>query len=307
MSKLLEALASNKWAMEPRYLQQVAQYLMLRAVGREAQMLLDGTTYERSACSKQANQGANNGPGYALRSDAAVIPIGGSLYRYSSQINTMSGARGTSYEAISKAIDGAVKDPQARSIMLLCDSPGGTVSGVEMTALKIAAANKVKPVHAHIAGMGASAMFWLASQARTLTATADSEVGSIGVYTVVYDTTAWYEKNGYKAHLVKDGTLKGVGVDGVPVTEQDLKVVQEEVSGYGDLFRAAVARGRPQLAGSIAEIADGRVHIASKAKALGLIDGVVNSLEDAIALSSRATSAKVGAASSRRVVMVVKK
>lgn len=290
MSRLLDAMTSSKWAMEPRYLRACAGYLAMR-VDRRAEFESPEGAFKRAFDDDDSPRvKAAPGPGYSVVHDVAVVPIAGTLYRYSSQIDTRSGGRGASYEQVQRAIDGAVANSKAKAILLHIDSPGGTVYGVEQTAAKIQAAKQAKPVHAFVDGLGASAAYWLASQSSRVTAAADSEVGSIGAYTVIYDTTKWHDEHGFKAHLVKDGANKGIGVDGVPVTESDLKIIQDEVSGYGELFRAAVVRGRPQLASSIASLADGRVHLASRAQSMGLIDGVVGSVQEAIASLSKSVA-----------------
>ena len=295
MSKLLDSMTSNKWAMEPRYLQACAAYLLMRTHDRPLSENAESSFKRAFEDDGEPRVRTPSGPGYSIVDSVAVVPIGGTLYRYSSQINTRSGGRGASYEQVQNAIDGALANSKAKAILLHIDSPGGTVYGVEQTAMKIAQAKRVKPVHAFIDGLGASAAYWLASQTSRVTASPDAEVGSIGAYTVLYDTTKWHDQNGFKAHLVRDGANKGIGVDGVPISENDLKIIQDEVSGYGDLFRAAVVRGRPQLSSSIAALADGRVHLAHKAAAMGLIDGVSGSLRDAVASLGKSSQASLNA------------
>ncbi|HEY3624859.1 MAG TPA: S49 family peptidase, partial [Terracidiphilus sp.] len=53
--------------------------------------------------------------------------------------------------------------------------------GLPETADVIHAANRVKPVRAFVTGIAASAAYWLASQASSITLTPSGEVGSVGV------------------------------------------------------------------------------------------------------------------------------
>jgi capsid assembly protease len=289
---LLEVMARAKWAMEPTYLRRCAEVLLLRELagrsdreaGAEHADAMGAGGYKRAFDDEDYAPRVKQpeGPGYSVVGGVGVVPVGGAIYRYASQVNTRSGARGTSYERIGNALEAASRDSQVRSILLQIDSPGGTTAGVEQTALKIRSVARSKPVTAYVDGMAASAAYWLGSQASRIIASPDAEVGSIGVYTVLYDTAAWYAKQGVTPHLVKDGKHKAVGADGVAITEEDLRVVAEEVGGFGDMFREAVVRGRPGLSGSIADLADGRVHLSRKAMAMGLIDAV-GSLDEAIA------------------------
>ena len=52
--------------------------------------------------------------------------------------------------------------------------------GLPETADVIHAANRVKPVRAFVTGIAASAAYWLASQASTITLTPSGEVGICG-------------------------------------------------------------------------------------------------------------------------------
>ena len=152
MSKLLDSMTSNKWAMEPRYLQACAAYLLMRTHDRPLSENAESSFKRAFEDDGEPRVRTPSGPGYSIVDSVAVVPIGGTLYRYSSQINTRSGGRGASYEQVQNAIDGALANSKAKAILLHIDSPGGTVYGVEQTAMKIAQAKRVKPVHAFIDG-----------------------------------------------------------------------------------------------------------------------------------------------------------
>ena len=84
-----------------------------------------------------------------------------------------------------RLVEQAAEDPVVAAILLRVDSPGGTVAGVSDLAEAVYAARKVKPVSAYISDLGASAAYYIASQAQRLYADSDALVGSIGVYSVV--------------------------------------------------------------------------------------------------------------------------
>ncbi len=69
-----------------------------------------------------------------------------------------------------RALRAATADQDVGGIMLGMDSPGGTVAGTQALADEVRAADAVKPVHAHIEDTGASAGYWVPSQARRLSA-----------------------------------------------------------------------------------------------------------------------------------------
>lgn len=67
------------------------------------------------------------------------------------------------------------------AIVLEVDSPGGMVVGCDAAVAALAALNAVKPVHALVNPMAASAAYWIACQAREVVVTPGGIVGSIGV------------------------------------------------------------------------------------------------------------------------------
>jgi signal peptide peptidase SppA len=185
-----------------------------------------------------------------------------------------------------RAIRKAVADEDVRAILLHIDSPGGTVAGTGELANDIRQANTQKPVYAHIEDTGASAAYWVASQARRVTATPTSQIGSIGTVAVVEDTSGAAKASGIEVHVVASGPYKGAFVDGAEVTEEHLDYLRELVRSMNGHFLRGVSKGRSMPIGEVRNIADGQVHLAAEAQALGLIDAV-STLDEAIAYIRR--------------------
>lgn len=223
--------------------------------------------------------------GYENRDGVGVVPISGVIARHASQVNGISSPRGTSVEAIRNDLRAALSDPDAHSIMLAIDSPGGSVDGIIDIGDEIRAARKQKPVVAHVAGMAASAGYWLASQAGKVFATRGSSVGSIGVISTVVDTHRRLEQAGVDVRYVTSVEGKAVAPQGQAVTHRDLSKVQAEVDAWHERFVDAVAAGRNVGRDVAAKWGDARMHFAEQAHQLGLIDGVRG--EDAVIESLR--------------------
>lgn len=219
----------------------------------------------------QAGAGMARASSFATMDDGqvAVITMRGEMMKAESSFG------GASTVATRKKIRAAARDSSVRAIVLHIDSPGGTVAGTEDLADDVFQANKQKPVVAFIEDLGASAAYWVASQAGEIHANNSALVGSIGTFAVIFDSSKMAEDIGVKVHVVKAGDFKGAGVGGTPVTDEQLEEIQQRVNDFNELFLAGVTRGRADLSLTrVRQIADGRVHIAKRAKELALIDQV---------------------------------
>ena len=204
----------------------------------------------------------------------AEIQVSGPLMKSVPEFARMFGIEATSYVDLAAALVEAAASPDVKSVLLRVDSPGGEISGLDLATRAIAATRKQKPVDAHVDGLAASGAYWLASQAGRITAEQNSEIGSIGVYTRLMDTSKMAEMDGVKVHLIASGPHKGAGSMGVPVTDAQVAAMQEVVDGLAENFTAAVASGRGMALEKAKELSSGRLWTAQQAKAAGLIDHV---------------------------------
>lgn len=225
---------------------------------------------EKRRQERQAAGGMETEPGRSqlLGNGIALIEISGTLMKQESSFG------GTSSVTARRSVQLAANDPKVQGIMLLFDSPGGSVAGIGDLADAVAAAAKVKPLAAYCEDMCASAAYRVAAQAPRLTANADAMVGSIGTYTVVRDTSGVYAKQGVKTYVVKAGDHKAAGVPGTEITAEQLAELQRTIDAVNQAFVDHVATGRKLTPERAQELADGRVHIGKQAQSLGLIDGI---------------------------------
>ncbi len=173
-----------------------------------------------------------------------------------------------------RALRTSAADADVVNILLTIDSPGGHVSGTQSLADEVRAARASKPVHAQIEDLGASAAYWVASQAESISANRTARVGSIGTVAVAYDESAAFKAEGVKVHVISTGAYKGAFARGAEITPEQLADLQREINALNAHFLEAVASGRRMTSDRVAAIADGRVHIADEAKKLGLIDHI---------------------------------
>lgn len=268
MNALCRSLLAEAWAMDPRHLERFASELA--ALPADAEI---------TAAAKRKSDDCEEAS-LDVRDGVAHIPVKGVVLKHPSRALDWFGYRYTSTERTARQLGHAIVDDGVRSIVLDVDSPGGTVSGVQELADIIGAARQVKPVSAHISDFGASAAYWLASQASPVTANASGAVGSIGIYMTVMDMSRMAENQGVKVHVIASHELKGAGAPGAPVTDAQLANISRNVQSYANIFTAAIARGRGLSAEAAQRVSTGQVWIGKEAVELGLIDSVSSS-EDA--------------------------
>lgn len=181
---------------------------------------------------------------------------------------------GSSSVQLRRDIRAAANDPNVTGIALVIDSPGGTVAGTPDLAAEVKAARRKKPVYAFIEDLGASAAYWLASQADMIFAgNQTTQIGSIGTVMAVFDESAAAEKEGVKVHVITTGPLKA-NVSGAPVSDEYIANAQARVNEIQAQFDAAVRSGRGMTAAQLAAVRSGAVFLANEAMGLKLIDGI---------------------------------
>lgn len=209
----------------------------------------------------------------------AVIPIIGILTKYSNWFDDWCGFCPT--VVLLDQLARALRDPEVKAIAFDVDSPGGFVNGTVEFADAVAAASKIKPTIAIVRGMCCSGAYWIASQCTSIISRRESEVGNIGVYSVLADISAFYAEIGVALTTVASGEFKGLGADG-KVTETMISDTRRIITGLYQQFVSAVAIGRELDPETATAIADGKSYLGPQAKQLGLIDEIASSFDAAI-------------------------
>jgi signal peptide peptidase SppA len=212
-------------------------------------------------------------PLYLSQGGICVVPIVGPVTKYASYWQRFFG--GTSSEQIRRAFDAACGDSTMRAVLLHIDSPGGEVyGGFELAEHMLERRRAGVPLYARVSDVGASLGYTFASCAQEVWGNATATVGSIGVYRMLADSSKAYADAGYVMHLLRSGPNKGSGAEGVPVSAEELAVMQTEIDDLHAWMVAHIAAGRPKLARSMATVADGRVFVGARAVESGLLDGM---------------------------------
>lgn len=162
-------------------------------------------------------------------------------------------------------------------VLVDINSPGGTVTGVPEIAHLIRELKKEVDIFAFTDSMMGSAAMWIGSACTNIIATPSAQVGSIGAYMAFIDQSARMEKEGDKLILFEAGLHKAIGLR--PPTEAETKMLQEGVDAIHTEFKESILMERPEVADSTMQ---GLVYKGVEAEALGLVDALVMSFDEAL-------------------------
>lgn len=185
-----------------------------------------------------------------------------------------------STDRIQAALEELASRVDVAAIIVRLNTPGGVSIGMPETADQIVALDEVKPVFAVTSDMAASNGYRLAAACRAFFATRSAVVGSIGTYIALYDYSEYLKDMGIKLELFRDGALKGIGVFGKSITDDERKFLEGVVARSGKIFKDFVRARRPGVEESTMQ---GQWFDGEQAVGLGLVDSVVNSELEVIA------------------------
>ena len=209
-------------------------------------------------------------------SKVAVIPIQGTVQKRGGYCSL-----GT--KDLVAQLNAANRDPEISAIVLDIDSPGGQVDGTEELAQAVALSGK--PVVAYIDGLGASAAYWIASQAASIfiNSASTAYAGSLGVLCMNVYQGAFLEKQGYKVEILRSTrAVDKARQNSVEEMSPEVRAaVQADLDQIGETFIGAVTKGRAGKLSTKEDVFTGKVYRGSEAKKHGLVDAI-SSLQDAV-------------------------
>ncbi len=174
----------------------------------------------------------------------------------------------------------------AQAVMVVINSPGGTVPGSEALHEGIRRLAEKKPVVAVVNNMAASGGYIAALGADRIVAQQTALVGSIGVLFQVPNVSQLLERVGVKVETERSAPLKAAPSGVEPTSPEAREAVRALVRESYDWFRGMVKTRRSMSEEEVAVVADGRVFSGRQAVGLKLVDEV-GSEREAIAWLER--------------------
>ena len=258
-----ELAAGVAWLMDEEHLQQV-----LRVALREGDV---------EAVARQLGRPLRNAERAWSRDGVAVLPLVGPMFRRANLLTEVSGA--TSTELLARDFNAALADPEVAAIVLDVDSPGGEANGVNEVAGMIHQARGQKPIVAYVSYLGASGAYWIASAADRIVVDATALLGSVGVVSMVVDTSRQDQERG----IVRIVSTQSPRKLAEPSTEEGRAEIQQRADALADVFVDAVARNRGVAREQVLEqFGRGGIVVGRNAVEAGMADSL-GSLESVIA------------------------
>lgn len=274
--RILAAIRSQPWAILPTYLEAI-EAIALRAYGAPAliEVAEDGHEDRHLQALSVAAKPLAGARSAAVRDGVGILPILGPIFPHANIMTQLSGA--TSLDSLTADLRLLQASPEVQRILLAIDSPGGAVTGISEFAGRLTASEK--PVFAHVSGMGASAAYWIAAQAKEISADPTAVVGSIGVM-MSSSVQEAPDRDGRREVSVISSSAPHKRPD--LGSDEGQAEVRATLDGIEEVFIADVARGRGVTEATVrSEFGAGGTRTGKQGKAAGMVDRI-STLEAAI-------------------------
>lgn len=184
-------------------------------------------------------------------------------------------------------------DKSIKAVVLRVNSPGGSSLASEIIWREIEMIKKEgKKVIVSMGNVAASGGYYIACNADKIFVQPNTITGSIGVFSVVPDFSSFLKN---KVGVTFDGVATSKYADAPsvtrPMTEEERKIIQNEVDKIYFTFKSRVAEGRRLKMDYVDSIAQGRVWTGKRAIELKLADQL-GGLDAAIAEAVKLTGVK---------------
>jgi ClpP class serine protease len=275
MSRIFNALTAEPWAIIPAELQKIAAIVqrhggMSAEAAREGEpayikrdyQLMAGPTAQKLAGAQRA---------YVI-DGVAVLPVTGPIFPRANMMTEFSGA--TSVTMLQNDYRVALNNADIGAILMLMDTPGGAVSGINAFTETVAAGARKKPTTAYVAGTAASAGYWIASAAGEIVLDRTGIVGSIGVVAAVPIQVAPDAQGDLWIEIV---STNAPNKRPDPTSEDGRAEMISTLDAIETQFIADVAKGRKVSVEKVrSDFGQGGVKVGNDAVKAGMADKVQN-------------------------------
>ncbi len=174
-------------------------------------------------------------------------------------------------EDIAKLIEEADEEEGVGAIMLVINTPGGSV--VATHEVHEAVVNAKKPTVAYFREMAASGGYYIGAGTDYIVSEPSALTGNIGARITYLEMSGLFEKIGLNETSIAEGKFKDIGNPARKASEEEIGILQGIVEEEYAEFKKAVIDGRKGKINENEErIFDSRILTGRQAYSLGLVD-----------------------------------
>ena len=187
--------------------------------------------------------------------------------------------KSTAVESLKEEITAILSIAHKRDkIVLILESPGGTVSGYGLAASELSRIkNKGIKLIVIVDKVAASGGYMMACIANQIIAAPFAIIGSVGVVSQIPNFNQLLKDKGIEYEQITSGKYKRTVTMFGKNTEEDRQKLQLELEEIHSQFKSLIKKQRPNI--DIEKISTGEYWLAEKAKELKLVDDLMTSDE----------------------------
>jgi ClpP class serine protease len=186
------------------------------------------------------------GQRFAVHRGVAFVPVRGVLTPNSAMLERYLGW--ATYHGLAETMAAVTASDEVQATVMLFDTPGGSVMGIQAAVQAVRYAATIKPVHGLVHPLAASAGYWVASQCNDLSVTPGSWVGSVG--TMATSVQPMQPGGGGDQVFIQTSAHAGAKRPD-PSTDEGKQLTQVRLDEMEGEFLAAVATGRGIAVGDV--------------------------------------------------------
>ncbi len=177
----------------------------------------------------------------------------------------------------------AERDERVKAVLFKINSPGGTIVASDILYHEISSYRDKTgaKIVTSMMDVAASGAYYLSLPADTIMAHPTTLTGSVGVIFLRPRVHGLMDKIGLGVDVIKFGRNKDMGSPFRDSTEEEQKIMQKVVDGFGERFLRLVQKHRKLQEPAMREISTARVLTADEAVKWGLVDKI-GYLNDAV-------------------------
>ncbi len=175
----------------------------------------------------------------------------------------------------------AKNDNTIKAVVLVVNSPGGSVGASQEIYRALEKLREHKPLVVSMGDVAASGGYYISAPANVIYANPGTITGSIGVIIQHVNINGLLDKVGIKMENIKSGKNKDILYPNNELTPEQKKLIEETIKDVYDQFLDAIVKYRPIKKDELRKFADGRVFSGRQALKLKLVDKLGN-IQDAI-------------------------